>query len=204
MEEKKKIHPVRFKTIFLGRGLPDDKRIYELIYWAKKFYELGLVPESAGNLSFRTEKGFIISGTGVELGNIEKQDFVKVLRIHRTMKGKVIIFAKGQIIPSKESLLHEVIYDLRPEINAVFHCHDKTALKFADSLDMPCTKKEQPPGSNELVEEVRILLNSKKSVVYFALKNHGIFSIAETTKQAGILIELTNKEAKEIKNRREK
>ena len=204
MEEKNRINPVRFETVFLDSNLPNDKRINELIYWSKKFDKLGLTPNSAGNLSFKTENGFIISGTGVELKNIKKQDFVEVLRVQRTMKGKIFVFAKGKAIPSKESLLHEVIYDLRPEINAIFHCHDLLALKHKDKLNVPCTKKEQPPGSENLVEEVRILLNSKKSVAYFVLKNHGVFSITKTIEQAGRLIELTNKRVKEIKNRGKK
>lgn len=189
MEEKNKINPVRFETIFLDSNLPNDKRINELIYWSREFDKRGLTPNSAGNLSFRTENGFIISGTGVELENIKKQDFVEVLRVHRTMKGRIFVFAKGQAIPSKESLLHEVIYDLRPEINAIFHCHDKMALKFADSLNMPCTKKEKPPGSEDLTEEVRILLNSQKNIKHFFLKNHGNVSMGKNTEEAGKIIQ---------------
>jgi L-fuculose-phosphate aldolase len=199
MEEKNKINPVKFETVFLDSNLPNDKRINELIYWSKKFDKLGLTPNSAGNLSFRTENGFIISGTGVELKNIKKQDFVEVLRVQRTMKGRIFVFAKGKAIPSKESLLHEVIYNLRPEINAIFHCHDKVALEFADKLDMPRTKKEQPPGSEDLVEEVRILLNSKKTIKYFFLKNHGIVSMGKNREEAGERAEFVHAIAQDIK-----
>ena len=76
------------------------------------------------------------------------------------------------MIPSKESLLHSEIYNLRAEINAVFHAHDPLMLELANELKIPCTEREQPRGSYELVKEANSLLALNKDVKYFVLRNH--------------------------------
>jgi len=184
-----------FETVFLSKNLPDDERINQLIYWSKRFDKLGLVPNSAGNLSFRTKEGFVITSTGINLGAIEKEELVEVLKVE-VGKSQILVYTKGQAIPSKESLLHSEIYALRTEINAVFHAHDQLVLEFTDELNMPCTEREQPRGSYELVKEVNKLLGLRKDVKYFVLKNHGIISMGETLEEAGRLAESMNKMAR--------
>jgi creatinine amidohydrolase len=187
--------PVRFKTIFLDENLPDDKRINQLIYRCRRFHKLGLAPKSAGNLSFRTKNGFIITGTGFELNDIKKENLAEVLEV-KIGKNQILVYAKGRVVPSKESILHWEIYNLKPEINVVFHLHDQKVLESADKLKIPCTKREQPRGSYEQVEEVRKLLNSRKDIYYFVLKNHGIISMGKTMEEAGRLAELVHEEVK--------
>lgn len=181
-----------FETVFLSKNPPDDKRANRLIYWAKRFNKLGLTPKSAGNLSFRTEKGFVITGTGINLGAIEKEELVEVLKAE-IGQSQILVYAKGQVVPSKESLLHSEIYDLRTEINAVFHAHDPLVLELADELSMPGTEREQPRGSYELAKEVNKLLGLNKDVKYFVLKNHGVIAIGETLEEAGRLAESMHK-----------
>jgi len=153
-----------------------------------------LAPKSAGNLSFRTRRGFVVTGTGINLGAIEKEELVEVLKVE-TGKNQILVYAEGQIVPSKESLFHSEIYRLRAEINAVFHAHDQLVLKFANELRIPCTEREQARGSYELVEEVNRLLGQIAGVKYFVLKNHGVIAMGETLEEAGRLAEDMNKMA---------
>ena len=69
---------VQVETVFLTEEPPEDDRIDRLIYWGKRFHDLGLAQKSAGNLSFRTKDGFIITGTGVELEAIKREKLVEV------------------------------------------------------------------------------------------------------------------------------
>jgi len=185
---------VSFETIFLSENPPHDERVNQLIYWAERFDKLGLAPKSAGNLSFRTRRGFVVTGTGINLGAIEKEELVEVLKVE-TGKNQILVYAEGQIVPSKESLFHSEIYRLRAEINAVFHAHDQLVLKFANELRIPCTEREQARGSYELVEEVNRLLGQIAGVKYFVLKNHGVIAMGETLEEAGRLAEDMNKMA---------
>jgi L-fuculose-phosphate aldolase len=186
---------VRFETVFLSKSPPDDERVDRLIYWCKRFHDLGLVPKSAGNLSFRTEDGFVITGSGINLGVIKKDELVEVLKVE-IEEDRTLVYARGQIVPSKESLLHSEIYHLRAEVNAVFHIHDQLVLELADELEIPCTEREQPRGSYELVGETNKLLVRTEGVECFGLKNHGVVAMGETLEEAGRLAERINEMAR--------
>ena len=193
---------VRFETAFLRKKPPRDKRTDQLVHWCQRFDTLGLAPKSAGNLSFRTKQGFIITATGVELRAAEKANLVEVLRVE-IEESQILVYVKGRMVPSKESVLHSGIYDLRPEINAVFHTHDQMVVELADELKLPCTEGEQPRGSHELVKEVQRMLRLMKDVRYLVLRNHGVIVIGETMEAAGGLAEDMNRMARDFAQRKE-
>ncbi len=186
---------VHFKTIFLKRAFTKDGGINLLINWGKKFDKWGMVPESKGNLSFRTKNGFIITGTGTVLGKLKTDDFVEVVKLENK-KSEFVVFCNGKIIPSMESLFHGEIYKLRPEINAIFHTHDSLVLEAANKLKIPSTKKEEPGGSWQLVQEIKKILRGSGEINYLALKNHGIIALGKTITEAGKLIKLNHQKAK--------
>ena len=188
---------VRFETVFVSNNPPDEDRVNELIYWSRRFDELGLAPKSAGNLSFRTENGFIITATGVALKAAERENLVEVLKVEME-KEQIVVYVRGKEVPSKESVLHSEIYGLRPEINAVFHIHDLLVVELADELKILCTEGEQPRGSYELVTEVNRLLCLTTDAKYLVLRNHGIISMGETLEEAGKLAEDMNKAAQNV------
>ena len=191
---------VRFKTVFLGKTPPDDERTDRLIYWTKRFDQLGLAPKSAGNLSFRTKQGFIITATGVALRAADKENLVEVLKVE-IEPAQIVLHVKGKAIPSKESVLHSGIYDARSEINAVFHIHDELVVGLADELKLPCTQGEQPRGSYELAKEVDRVLDLTEDTKYLVVRNHGIVAMGETLEEAGRLVEDMNKMARKNKGR---
>ena len=186
---------VQVETVFLSEKPPEDDRIDRLIYWGKRFHDLGLAQKSAGNLSFRTRNGFIITGTGVELEAIKREKLVEVVKVDIS-KNKITVYARGKVAPSKERLMHSAIYDLRTEINAVFHTHDQLVVDLADELKMPCTEGEQARGSYELTKEAIRVLSLGKDIRHIVLRNHGVISLGETMEEAGRLAEEMNKMAR--------
>ena len=193
---------VRFETTFLSKNPPRDERTGQLLYWCQRFDKLGLAPKSAGNLSFRTKQGFIITATGVELRAAEKANLVEVLKVE-IQEVQILVYAKGRVVPSKESVLHSEIYDLRPEINAVFHTHDQLVVELADELKLPCTEGEQPRGSYELVKEVQRILRLIEDARYLVLRNHGVIAMGETMAEAGRLAENMNRIARDFTQSKE-
>lgn len=185
---------IRFETVFLSGNPPDDERTEQLIYWCHRFDKLGLAPMSAGNLSFRTKQGFIITATGVELRAAEKENLIEVIKVE-IREERVLVYAQGGMVPSKESVLHSGVYNLRPEVNAVFHTHDQLVVQFADELKLPCTEGEQPRGSYQLAQEVQRMLGLRKDARYLVLRNHGVIAMGKTLEEAGKLAEHMNEMA---------
>lgn len=175
---------VKFETVFVERCAPDNECLRELIFWCKKFSELGIAPlhetGSHGNLSARTEKGFIITGAGTNLGKMSEKEFAEVVSV---VENKVDV--RGLVDPSSESTLHQAIYSKRPDVNAIFHGHDALVMKNAEALGMPVTEKEEAYGTQELMEQAKKLCTQD----YFILRNHGIIALGATMKEAGLLAE---------------
>jgi len=177
---------VKFKTIFREKKKIEHKTIEKLKYWGKKFADLNLAPKVeggfAGNLSFRTQQGFIITASGANLLNLNDEDFVEVTEVDINAKE---IFVRGLKNPSSESFGHHAVYVRRKDINAVFHGHDELTLKFNDFLNFPITEKEQPYGSTELVKEVVKILNNCNNCNYILIRGHGFISLGKTVDEAG-------------------
>jgi L-fuculose-phosphate aldolase len=75
---------------------------------------LGLTRGSSGNVSERTESGFLITPSGIPPRSLEADDIV-----HMDMAGA----PTGSRKPSSEWRFHRDIYAARPEINAIVHSH---------------------------------------------------------------------------------
>lgn len=177
----------KFKTIFLSNNAPEEKVIDELIKWCSLFQEKGLAPcygkGTFGNLSYRIALGsprFIITASGLSSkGSLSNTDFVQ---IENTDIGTYTVKAKGSRAPSSESILHHVIYQARPEINAVFHGHCSAIMDKASELSIPCTSKEEPYGTKALIEEVLAIIKDNDFII---MKNHGFLSLGRSMKEAG-------------------
>ncbi|UCH43002.1 MAG: class II aldolase/adducin family protein [Dehalococcoidales bacterium] len=187
---------VKFKTVFLSSSILDDPRKDLLIEWGKWFVRLGLAPLSMGNLSFRTEKGFVITATGIGLEIVEEDNLTEVLGVEEG-RNLPVIYVNGKVVPSRESLLHHEIYKVRPEVKVVFHLHDELVMKCVDELNLPSTIGEQPPGSEELVREVNRLLNLAKNARYLVIRGHGIISMGETLEDTGRMVVDMNQMARD-------
>lgn len=176
---------VKFRSIFNNKTTISHKKIEELLNWCKEFNRCGFTPEagagSAGNLSFRTIDGFIISCSQADFSNIEPEDFTEVLRVDISKRELLV---NGRKEPSSESFMHNEIYQRRKDINTIFHGHSEEFLKYGDKLNLPITEKEQPGGSIELMREVTKVLGDNNFIL---IRNHGFLSLGDSMARAGNL-----------------
>jgi len=178
-------HGVKFSTIYRGENFINIPQLDELQSWCNLFAENGLAPAhptgTFGNLSIRFGNGIIITATSLDLG--KKLHFSDFVFVHDCNFEMFEITVSGNRQPSSETPIHWVLYQLRPDINAIFHGHQDELLKLAETLNIPETETEQPYGSQALVDEVKKLAVHN----FFNIKNHGFISMGNTMQDAGNL-----------------
>ncbi|MFC1738436.1 class II aldolase/adducin family protein [Planctomycetota bacterium] len=175
---------VKFKTVFIQKNILDNPEISELISWCTEFNKMGFTPGhngSFGNLSFRTETGFIISCSRADFSKIAVEDFTEVTGIDISKKE---VYVNGLKKPSSESFMHNEIYDRRDDVNAVFHGHCDDFLQYGDKLGLAITEKEQPAGTIELMTEVIKVLKDNNFIL---IRNHGFICLGDSMPSAGEL-----------------
>ena len=74
----------------------------------------GLTTGSSGNISVKTEDGWLMTPTGSSLGRLDPARLSKLGHDGRLVSGDP---------PTKESFLHRVMYEERPATGAVVHLH---------------------------------------------------------------------------------
>ncbi len=153
----------------------------------KKLAELGLNKGTSGNASVRTDKGFLVTPSGMAIEQMSATSMVEV-----DMNGQAISAGK----PSSEWRFHRDIYQARPEIQAIVHTHSM----FATSLS--CLRQNIPPfhymiavaggkdircaeyalfGTQELSDAAIVALENRKACL---LANHGMIALGKTLDQA--------------------
>ncbi len=102
------------ETIELGQQAVDT---------ARELSARGLSSGAAGNVSFRAEAGFVITPTGIESDKLVIEQLV-----YLDYDGSTLA---GNFRPSSEWKMHSLIYQNRPDIDAVVHCHSRYATALA-------------------------------------------------------------------------
>ncbi|UOQ83673.1 class II aldolase/adducin family protein [Gracilibacillus salinarum] len=164
----------------------DKQLVKDLQRTGKFMMDKDLAWGTAGNISARHEDGYLISATGTYLGELEMEDF------SYCVKGEHLDGKK----PSKEFLMHEGIYQERPEINAVLHASPFYSTLIANSnLELPSNYFVESmyyleritripfynPGSKDLAIAVK---EQAKEANVFLLENHGIIVCDVNLKEA--------------------
>jgi L-fuculose-phosphate aldolase len=158
-----------------------------LISCAIELNKLGLNRGSSGNVSIRSEAGFLITPSG-----ISPLDLKNDLIVEMDFEGNVI---SGDN-PSSEWRFHRDILKIKQEVKAVIHTHSSFATAFS------CLRKTLPPfhymiavaggydvkcapyalfGSQELSDNV---LESLKGRNACFLANHGMIALGSSLKKA--------------------
>ncbi len=176
----------------------DNQLLKELQRTGKFMMDKDLAWGTAGNISGRSDDGYIISATGTYLGELEMEDF-SYCKEGEHMEGKK---------PSKEFLMHEGIYQERPEINAVLHASPFYSTLIANSnLELPSNYFVESmyylervtrvpfynPGSKELANAVK---DRAKEANIFLLENHGIIVCDVNLKEARTALQTLEYSAK--------
>ena len=102
----------------------------EIIATVLKFDKTGLSEGTSGNLSARTNEGFLITPSGVVYEKLLPDDLVEM-----DLTGRII---NGKLKPSSEWPFHRAIYATREETRAIVHVHSPYATGIA------CTRKDIP------------------------------------------------------------
>jgi 3-dehydro-4-phosphotetronate decarboxylase len=108
--------------------MTDAARREALCALAKSMFDRGLTHGSTGNLSLRTESGFLMTPTGSSLGALDPA------RLAVLDAGGAHV---GGDAPTKEALLHLAMYRQRPRDAAVVHLHatHSVAVSVLDGVD---------------------------------------------------------------------
>ena len=170
-----------------------DELKLDIIKYGKKLGEKNMTPGTSGNISIRYGENTLISASGTCLAELCEDEIVEIDKncnvIDSTRKA------------SSEKNLHNAIYQLRPDINAIIHCHSPYVSSFA-VCHIPMSKPiisenvfyfgEIPiadyalPGSQKLVDNTAHLFKEHNAVL---LANHGIIIGAKNIKNAYYLME---------------
>ena len=106
--------------------MPDHDIRCQVISTALKMNSLGINHGKSGNVSARTQDGFVITPTGIAYEKLQP-DTIVAMKIDSDPNGT---FA-GNILPSSEWRFHRDIYAERADVRAIVHTHSVAATAIA-------------------------------------------------------------------------
>lgn len=147
---------------------------------AKSIFDRGLTFGSSGNISVRTEDGWLMTPTGSSMGAIDPAKISKLDRDGNHVAGDK---------PTKESFLHTAMYEQRPNAGAIVHLHSTHSVGVSCLADVNHEDVLPPltayyvmrigklplipyfaPGDLKLADAVREMASDHHAVL---LANHG-------------------------------
>ncbi len=160
--------------------MSESKIREQIALLGKSLFDRGLTVGSSGNISVKLDDGWLMTPTNSCLGRLDPGTISKLDPDGRHLSGDK---------PTKETVLHIVMYDERPTARAVVHLHStySVAVSCLDNIDpedvLPAITPYYimrvgklplvpyyPPGDTALAEAVRKLAGNHHSVL---LANHG-------------------------------
>lgn len=172
---------------------------------ANKFYNLRYQMSNGGNLSVRLpgRDWMLVKGTDVAFDEVRPETLVIT-----DFDGNVI---EGRIQPSKEALLHGVIYKNRADVNGIMHCHSPYATAWAadhEELQFATYHSELKLGGKvpvfdthsyavpkEYFSRILKFFEDTPSAYAFLLKKHGQVTMGKSMREAAYLAELVEETA---------
>jgi len=104
-----------------------------LVREANRLQPLGLATGTSGNLSVRVDGGMLITPSGIAYDTLRPEDIVPV-----RFTGPGTADWNHPLDPSSEWLMHQAVYQARPEAGAVVHGHPTYATVLAiQGLEIP-------------------------------------------------------------------
>lgn len=172
--------------------------------WLSQQGYFGSLRGSGGNVSARIdgETNMAITPSGVRYQDMFDEDIFIVGFDHS------VIVGRSGLKPSMESGMHSIIYEKRPDVNAIVHTHQIYGSVFAlintpipalfDEVSLSLGKMvEIVPyafsGSPELARNVESKLSNKANA--YLIQNHGIVALGTSLDDAILNAELLEKTA---------
>jgi L-ribulose-5-phosphate 4-epimerase len=166
----------------------------ELIIAAERAYHRGIQTGSGGNLSVRIpgKDLMLVKGSGVSFIDCTAENLIIT-----DFSGKLV---EGVGKPTREALLHGVLYKNCPQINGIVHCHSPWSIIWAQSrkalplvthhsklklaveiptldIDSGVVPDSEMPGIIQLFEK-------EPKLAAFLLVKHGVVAVGDTVLNA--------------------
>ncbi len=151
-------------------------RASELAEVMRIAYERGYTTGAGGNASALVDEGILITPSGKFKGRLRAEDILLI-----NPQGRVL---RGEGKPSSEWRLHLRIYEIRPDVGAVLHCHHPIVTGLAMSMVGGLELDRAIPAQlseSDWTEEARILL---KDVKVLPWRPYGTEELAEMVAEA--------------------
>lgn len=167
--------------------IPEEKLRAEIIRTSLKMNALGINQGKSGNVSARTENGFLVTPTGIPYEETKPAQIV-AMRMDGTHE--------GEVLPSSEWRFHRDIYAARADVGAIVHTH------AAYCTTLACMDRAIPPfhymvaaaggkdircapyatfGTQELSDHAVTALQDRKACL---LSHHGMIACGPTLEKA--------------------
>ncbi|MGE8012810.1 MULTISPECIES: class II aldolase/adducin family protein [Bacillus] len=178
---------IRFKSIQVLNDDTDEsftwhrtiKNVYEEFKEVGgKLVTYGLTNGSKGCISKRVEKGFVITSSGCELGNIKMEELVWVQHVDHLNNE---VYWKGINSPSSETPLHYEVY-ANTEMKSVIHSHCPS-LTYATFLDRYRSNSYLRYGTFQFGKGIIHKMQSLQSNFAIA-RDHGEIVVGNTLEKA--------------------
>lgn len=138
-----------------------------------------------GNVSCRSEDGFVISGT--QTGGPERLGVEGYAAVTECDVAANRIVATGPVKPSSEALTHGAVYALDAGIGCVLHVHSPEI--WSRGAHLPGTAADVPYGTPAMAEAVAALYRDTAlaDIGLFTMRGHedGVVAFGTTIEQAG-------------------
>src|SRR5437867_4197186 len=170
-------------------SVSEDQFRAEIARFCHLIYEKSYVASTDGNVSVRLPDGHIMcTPTICNKGFIKPEDMVII-----DAQGRRV---KGERKASSEIAMHLLIYEMRPDINAVVHAHPQCATAYAAAgiplnkalisevvLALGCIPLTNygTPGTPELTDELRPFVKDFDALL---MSNHGFVTYGATLEDA--------------------
>ena len=188
---------IRYQLDYRPGKLPPEADLSDLFHWFGRCRELGLIGQDPGlyegyaygNISIRTRRGFVISGT--QTGANPALSCEDLAWVEDFDPARNWLKATGPARPSSEAMTHGQIYLALPAAGAVIHAHSALIWQQAKALRLPLTAPEAGYGTPEMAAEVRRLLTSASGDSgAFSMGGHqdGVATYARDMNTAGRLM----------------
>jgi len=173
-----------------------------LIATARRCFDLRLQTNAGGNLSVRLDSAgaIVIKPSGIGFNECTR-DNLQVVHLDGTIE-------PSDYKPSKDLGFHLDLYRIRPDINAVVHCHSPWATGYASAgIEIPCLTVQtiekigrmpliplSDAGGPQTEVEISPVFKDPK-VVAAVLANHGTIGVGASLMKAQYLAEIIEETA---------
>ena len=173
-----------------------------LIATARRCFDLRLQTNAGGNLSVRlaSADAIVIKPSGVGFAECTR-DNLQIVGLDGTIE-------PSPYKPSKDLDFHLGLYRVRPDINAVVHCHSPWATGYASAgIELPCLTVQtiekigripliplSQNGGPQTEAEISPVFRNP-SVRAALLANHGTIGVGATLMEAQYLVEIIEETA---------